>query len=155
MEEELISESRQLSKYNTAFFINERLHYLWTDANEHSRNGMFNKWNLDLDAIWRELARDFKFKKEKSKKTEKEIEETDTEFKNFEKKFNEFDENLSHTGVLSNGDNNSRFEENSLINMQRRNNQYKILNNKELFLKRLENYLGKGTKFQDNEEDMM
>ena len=35
----------------------------------------------------------------------------------------------------------------------KRAEQYKILNEKELFLKRLENELGKGTTFDDGDED--
>ena len=155
MEEETISETRQLSKYNTAFFINERLHNLWTDANNHSRQGMFNKWNLDLDAIWRELARDFRFKKEKGKKSNDKEKEEDTDFKIFEKKFNIFNEELSNFGMLKNSDNLLGFKKIKIEDITNRNKQYEILNNKELFLKRLENYLGKGTKFQDSEEDMM
>jgi len=47
-----------ISKHSSGISILIRVDGLWKDANNHSRNGLFDKWNRDLDAIWRELARD-------------------------------------------------------------------------------------------------
>ena len=46
------------SKYSSGVNIILRLDQQWRDTHLHSRNDMFNKWNNDLDCIWRELARD-------------------------------------------------------------------------------------------------
>ena len=55
----------QTSKYSTGVNINIRIDQLWKDTHAHSRSGNYNAWNVDLDCIWSELARDLKDKKGK------------------------------------------------------------------------------------------
>ena len=77
------SENENLkSKHSSGVSILIRIDGLWHDANNHSRRGLFDKWNGDLDTIWRELARDLK----------------DEEYKEKRKKFDEFDKKLISTG---------------------------------------------------------
>jgi DNA-binding protein H-NS len=136
-----------LSKYNTSFFINVRLDLIWKDANAHSCRGMLNQWNLDLDAIWRELARDIGFEKGKNS------ENAEKKFETKQEKYNEFNEQLSKEGALTDFYSSNGFERITKEEIEKKNKQYQILSRKEIFLKRLENELGKGTKFQDDEED--
>lgn len=48
------------SKYNSAVSKEIRRSDIWKEANRHSRNGLYNKWNEDLDCIWSELCADLK-----------------------------------------------------------------------------------------------
>ena len=144
------NEQNQISKHNSGVFIIQRLHNLWLDANEHSRNGEFAKWNNDLDRIWLEIARDLsdyqlkdsednKGNKKKGKLTE----------------FQEFDKRLADTGEIRNSGKIHDFQKTDKDDAKIRNKQYKILMEKEFFLRRLENETGKGTKFEDTSEDDM
>ena len=144
------NEQNQISKYNSGVFIIQRLHNLWLDANEHSRNGEFAKWNNDLDRIWLEIARDlsdYQLKdsadKEGNKKKGKLTE------------FQEFDKRLADTGEIRNSGKIHDFQKTDKDDAKIRNEQYKILMEKEFFLRRLENETGKGTKFEDTSEDDM
>jgi len=124
------------SKYNSGIAQIYRLDTLWKDANRHSRKGQYNKWNLDLDNLWRELAKDINEKNYEEKK----------------KKFDKFDRDLANEGQFY--DNGKKgWEELDEPTIKKRNNQYKILNEKELFLRRLENEVGKGTAWDDGNED--
>ena|SRR3989304_6224050 len=126
----------QLSKYNAGVAIQIRLDGLWKEVNSHSRAGLFSKWNADLDRIWSELARDIKENDYKAKKEE----------------FDKFDEELAKIGKFE--DNAAdQFEKPTKDQIDNRSKQYKRLMEKDLFLKRLENYLGKGTAWDDKEDD--
>ena len=128
-------EQPKISKYNSGIAIIMRLDVLWKDTHTHSRSGQYYKWNLDLDRIWCELSRD--------------LEETDyTEKK---KLFDDFETKLSQKGEIK--DNlSSSFDTPSQQDVKNRKEQYKILMEKELFLRRLENTLGKGTAWDEDEE---
>lgn len=131
------------SKYNSGVAKEIRRNKVWDDANTHSRNGNYSKWNMDLDRIWCELAGDLKYdKKEKS----------DKEYEEFKKDFDEFDTKLAKLGTFEDNPH-TGFKKVTKNQISKRNGQYKILMNKELFLRRLEEYLGKGTKWEDDEED--
>lgn len=129
-------QDQQISKHSSGVSILIRIDGLWKDANLHSRAGLFSKWNTDLDVIWRELARDLDDSDYESKKT----------------KFNKFDEDLVNSGNFKDTGNET-FDGLSKSQVDSRSKQYKILNDKELFLKRLENKLGKGTTWDDGDED--
>ena len=130
-----VEEEKKISKYSSGISIQIRLDTLWKDANNHSRLGLFSKWNADLDTIWRELARDI----------------AEKEYENYKSKFDAYEVELIKLGnfedALSNG-----FEPIDNNKIIKRAKQYKILSEKELFLKRLENHLGKGTTFDDADE---
>jgi hypothetical protein len=124
------------SKYNSGIAQIYRLDALWKDSNKHSRAGQYNKWNLDLDNLWRELAKDIDEKKYGDKK----------------KIFDGFETRLATQGTFN--DNGKKgWEDMKDEDTKKRNQQYEILNEKELFLRRLENEVGKGTAWDNGDED--
>jgi len=139
----------KVSKYNSGVFIIQRLNDLWNMANENAINNKFNKWNKNLDRIWLEIARDLpdsEFEDQQNKKGET--------IKGYRTKFQEIEDKLDKTGALQ--DNfGSDFEEPSTNEIKNRIKQYQVLMEKDLFLRRLENKVGKGTKFDDTSEDDM
>lgn len=128
--------SLHISKHSSGISIIIRIDGLWKDANIYSCSGLFSKWNTKLDVIWRELARDI----------------LSEDYKKTKEEFDKFDEQLVKTGPFKDTGSDS-FDDVSKDDQTNRSKQYKILNDKELFLKRLENKLGKGTTFSDGEED--
>lgn len=125
-----------ISKHSSGVSIIIRIDGLWKDANIQSCSGQYSKWNTKLDVIWRELARD--------------ILETDWDDK--KKAFDKFDAQLVDEGPFTDSGSDT-FEDITTDESKIRSKHYRILNDKELFLKRLENKLGKGTTFSDGDED--
>lgn len=127
----------KVSKFSSGINILLRIDSIWKDANTHSRAGHFEKWNLDLDNIWRELAADLIAKKKYDEKS---------------KIFYEFDEKLAKTGAfLDTGM--PGFKKPEQKDIKNRSEQYKLLCKKELFLRTVENDVGKGTTWDDDEDD--
>lgn len=145
-----MEEEKRTSKHNSSVSIIIRLDFLWKDANRHSRLGHFADWNNDLDTIWRELARDLKDDEYKDQKEKKEGKDITT--KGYKSNFDAFDEEIKTSGRIedSAGQGFNKLTEDQITT---RAKQYEILNRKDLFLRRLENHLGKGTKFIDEDED--
>ncbi len=129
-------QEEQTSKYSSGVNIIKRLDTLWIDTHTHSRAGKYMLWNSDLDRIWLELARDLKEKK------------YDSTLKNF----NETDEELTKFANF-NDHPPEGFGEVTPEMITQRNKIYQLLMKKQLFLARLENKLGKGTTFADDDED--
>ena len=46
------------SAFNSGVFQIQRLHDLWLRCNDYSRNGDFRQWRWCLDTVWRELSDD-------------------------------------------------------------------------------------------------
>ena len=140
-------EQNKTSKYNSGIAQLYRLDGLWRDVNTHSRQGLFTKWNEDLDRIWCELARDLP----ETDKTNTETEKVKS-FKSNKEDFDKFDSELAKLGDFQDHPPAGfvQIPNETKIN---RNKQYKILIEKELFLRRLENKLGKGTAWDDEDED--
>jgi len=129
-------EVKQVSKFSSGINQLMRLDQLWKDTNLFSVGGFYSKWNVKLDVIWRELARDLPDKEYEAKK----------------ENFDNFDTRLATSGpFMDNGS--DTFNDVGKDVMAKRSDQYKILNEKELFLRRLENSLGKGTTWDDEDED--
>ncbi len=125
-----------ISKHSSGISIIIRIDGLWKEANIYSCSGQYSGWNTKLDVIWRELARDL----------------TDVDYKLKKKDFDAFDALLVKAGEFKDTGSDS-FAKASETDNKNRSKQYRILNDKELFLKRLENKLGKGTTFSDGDED--
>lgn len=142
VEGEDYSNDRKTSKYNSGVAIQIRLDELWKDANRHSRARQFDKWNMDLDNIWRELARDFDEK------------EDDKEYKKYKGEFDYFSTKLSEQGPFMDSAP-AGWVDLNLDDKKKRRKHYDILQEKELFLKRLENHLGKGTAWDKGEDAYM
>ena len=127
---------KQTSKFSSGINQLMRLDQLWKDSNSYSVAGLYSKRNTKLDVIWRELARDLSDKVYGERKA----------------LFDAFDTNLGKAGpFMDNGS--DTFNDPSRENMKTRSKQYSILNEKELFLRRLENFLGKGTTWDDEDDD--
>lgn len=133
-----MEEERKISKYSSGINIIIRLDSLWKDTHLHSRQGSYYKWNLDLDRIWLELARDCK--------------EEDSNWEEKEKKFNSFDNEIASLGGF-NDKIPEGFEKPDDDFLKKRDEIYHYLMEKQLFLARLENELGKGTTHYDSDED--
>ncbi len=125
-----------ISKHSSGVSIIIRINGLWIDANIASCAGLYSKWNTKLDVIWRELARDI----------------LEDEYKAKKMAFDKFDGDLVKVGPFKDTGSDT-FEDADTEDIKNRSKQYRILNDKELYLKRLENKLGKGTTFHDGEED--
>jgi len=132
-----------------------RLDNLWKDTHKHSREGRFQKWNDDLDRIWLELARDLKPNEYYDLDEEGNIiinSEKEVEKEGYKTKFEAFDKQLEELMPFQDSGNYG-FQKPNKNMITKRNKQYKILMEKQLFLARLENELGKGTTYEDEDDD--
>lgn len=127
---------RQVSKFSSGVNQLLRLDNLWKDANSHSRSGRYSLWNNDLDTVWRELARDL----------------GDNDYTKKKQSFDKFDSELGDAGKFLDFGSDT-FDDVSPEQIKSRSKHYKILNQKELFLRRLENFLGKGTTWDEDDDD--
>lgn len=134
------------SKYNSGIAIIYRLDALWKDVNNHSRAGQFSKWNVDLDKIWCELARDLS----EADYNDKLDKEGKVKTKGYKSKFDDVDKLATGYGNFEDNIQDS-FNKLTQDGIKKRENQYKALTEKELFLRRLENHVGKGTAFEDSD----
>lgn len=121
------------SKYNEAMLQIQRLHESWTKCNNFARSGQFQAWRWELDIIWRELESDIK--KLSNKKKEQLL-----------KLFQSYDtkdiKGLNQTLKTN-------------ITESKRYKIYEKIDERHIFLKELQDAVGKGAIFQDNSEDGM
>ena len=134
------------SKYSSGVSILVRLNSLWIKTQEFILNGRYQSWNTTLDIIWLELARDLKEKANTSKHIKS--------FEEYSKEFNEFDEDIKKIGTFNDTTSNG-FEKVSKGEIEKREKHYNLLKKKQLFLARLENIIGKGTTYDDEDDDDM
>jgi len=124
-------DEEKISRINAAGIINITLENLWRDCYSSMAKGDLVTWNRKLDSIWVLLGGDVK-------EGEKE-----------DKDFAAIDEKLYKTGGLNHkkvGFQQLAAEEN-VIKAQ----QYILLKQKSLFLRRLQNSQGKGTAYQSDD----
>ena len=124
----------KISSYNSAGDQIQRIGQLWRDANNHARQGDNSKWNMDLDAIWRELAGDLPNDSVQ------------------EKAFDKFMEAITKLMPLTSATPPSFNKKDQNIYLKR-SQEYQILHKKDVFLRRLQNVLGKGSSYRDEFED--
>jgi len=136
-----VQEADKISKINSAALINLRINNLWIDANRHSRAGLYEKWNSDLDCIWDELSGDVVIVEKKKKKDEKKTtyekylelnKEVSNQIKNFPSEKNGFESY-------------SEKDKKNIIAI------YAALRKKSEFLRRLQNKQGKGSAYEEDE----
>jgi hypothetical protein len=132
MSQETGEQEQQTSKYNSAVEQLKRIGGLWDKAHTRSLQGDLQGWNKVLDKIWSELARDL------TNPDDPQI-----------KKFNNFVVKLGETGKLGHPE----IKGFSKISNPKANEQYLIILEKEIWLGRLQNKLGKGTSWADEDED--
>lgn len=137
--------TNKLSFANSAYAQIYRFDDIKKRAQRFALNSNNFQWNIELDNMWRELAPDLpqKFGKD----TEK--------IKNIYKDISELNRQILLTqplitGSAGNGFNRLSKERNLQISLQ-----YQLLNKKEIFLGELQNELGKGTKWADEDSDGM
>ena len=122
-------ENEKTSKYNSAFTQIYRLDIEWKFCNQLSTKGKLIDWNWHLDVIWRELAGDLSKEDERIK-----------EFKSIDNRRKLLNDKLA-------------INKNNFLKFNK--DMYDLLIEKELFLRRLQNALGKGTAFEENDDDYM
>ncbi len=135
--EEKIGQVSEVSKFNSGMLQIARLDFLWKQAQSNRRNNRFYDWSLELDSIWSELAGDLK----------------DKDFDKFQKVYDKTEKEIQNIGSFK--DNLDGFKKPSNGNIKDRNLHYDLLVKKEIFLRRIEKKLGKGSKMKDPEEDDM
>lgn len=154
----MAEEDKKISKFSSGINILRRIDNLWTNCHNFKRSGQYRLWNEELDSIFLELARDSKPEEyydidedgkliEDYGKSKKKVitEGLRTQFKTF-------DEEL--TKLMPFNDNgNIGFQLPTKEDIIRRNKQYRLLMEKQVFLARLENELGKGTSWEDEDDD--
>jgi hypothetical protein len=125
------------SKYNSGINKIIRIDSLWKDVNTHKRTGLFVKWNEDLDCIWCELSSDAKKK---------------GIFKAKQEEFEKFNKELKDIGTI-NDKGKVGFKKVEDEEKNKRAKHYKTLSDKEIFLRLLEEDVGKGSSWDDSDED--
>ena len=136
---------KKVSKFSSGLNIITRLDLLWRNCQDFKRNGRYSDWNDELDTIWLELARDLSQEDFDDKEKDGKI------IKGYKSQFEEFEKELQKE--LPFHDSNVGFQSISKDTIKKRNNQYKILMRKQLFLARLENELDKGTTYETEDDD--
>lgn len=136
----------KVSKFSSGLNIIMRLDILWRNCQSFKRSGRYSDWNDELDTIWLELARDLP-----SREYEDQTDEDGEVIKGYKSQFEEFDKRLIK--FLPFDDVMIGFDKPSKESIRRRNEQYQILMEKQLFLARLENKLNKGTTYEEEDED--
>lgn len=142
-----MGEEEKRSKFSSGLNIITRLDILWRNCQQFKRKGNYIDWNDELDTIWLELARDLN----KEDYGDKKNEESREIIKGYKSQFDEFEEKLQKE--LPFIDSGTGFQQPTKGMIEKRNKQYKILMDKQLFLARLENELDKGTTYEEEDDD--
>lgn len=125
----------KISVYNSGVAQIKRLDELWNKTHKYAEGGLLSKWNWILDRIWCELIGDL------------ELSEEDSKDKSYKDTFDGFKVII--------GDINQKFVKKEIKAEEYKRELYENLMDKEAFLRRLQQRLGKGTKFVDADEDMI
>lgn len=151
-------EEKKISKFSSGLNILMRLDNLWKNCQSFKREGKYYQWNEELDTVWLELARDLNesdyYDTDKDGKIiyDSQNNENKVYKKGYKTKFDEYNKKIKE--LLPFTDNGEEgFEKPSKKDIERRGKQYNLLMEKHLFLARLENELGKGTSWEDEDED--
>jgi len=150
-------EEKKISKFSSGINILQRVDFLWKNCHNYKRNGQYSKWNEELDSVWLELARDLKPNEYYDLDVDDNPllefkEDTKVKKKGYKSQFEAFE--IALTALMP-------FKDVGTIGFQtptedmkkKRNKQYKLLMEKQLFLARLENELGKGTSWDEEDDD--
>lgn len=132
--------SNSQSLYNEGLLQIQRLHYLWIQANEKSRAANFQSWRWTLDTIWRELSRDV------IKQGNKKVKPADVmaaqEKNEWFKIHEQLDQSINAAHALMIKDKRTGLMA-----------EYAALSKMEIFLRTLQDSVGKGGKYKDPGED--
>ena len=123
------------SKINSAALMNLILTDLWKDAHQHARKGRLRDFSNDLDCIWIHLGGD-----------EDKESDASLEYIRIEKELTKIDIEKKQGGFSKDID----------VDLKEKLTMfYRVLMEKALFLRRLQNKQGKGTAYQDPSDDYM
>ena len=137
----MTEEEIRISKHSSGVSIIIRLDQLWKNCHSYKRNGQYQKWNEELDSVWLELARDLKADDDKSK-----------DFESLKTKFEEYNDAIREIGQIQD-ERPAGFERLTPEQINNRDKHYKKLMEKQLFLARIENEIGKGTTYDEEDDD--
>lgn len=112
--------------FNSTLAILIRVDTLWKESHRHCKQGMYEKWNIDLDRLFIEFYAD--------------CDEEDINT------FNEMNKEIAKVGFAKDP------ETKKLLTAHRL---YPLLNKKEMFLKKLEQKQGKGVAYEESVYDYM
>jgi len=137
--------SNKQSFANSAYAQIYRFDEVKRRAQRHAANCNNFLWNIELDNLWKELAADLKQK----------YGADSTEIKNIYTKMYDINKKILSTSPLITGSSGSGFNKTSDKRQEQINKQYDYLNDKEIFIGELQNDIGKGTKWADEDADSM
>lgn len=120
----MLNEEKSPSEFNEAVYQIMRLHQIWTDARNSRESGNLQKLRWNLDSAEIELSEDIRRLKERG-------EDYFQDLKDINKELGEKD----------------------YINPKARQEIYKLLLDKEKFLRKIQDLAGKGAKYKDVGED--
>jgi hypothetical protein len=125
------SEESKVSKINAAGLINLTLENLWKDCYDAMAKANLSLWNTKLDAIWLILGGDIKDNSPE------------------DKYIMELDIKIYELGGLYS----SKTVGFKKVTNENSTLQYQLLKRKSIFLRRLQNKQGKGTAYDDGDDD--
>lgn len=132
--DEYVKDTKQLiSDFNEAKFQIFRLNMLWISCNTLSQSGDFGRWKWKLDAIWRELSPDAMEKDGYKNDYGSWIRECRAKEGTYLHKVNELNKKITLAKT--------------------RSPLYNALQDKDIFLRCLQDAVGKGSKRKDKDED--
>lgn len=138
-------QTNKLSFANSAYAQIYRTDEIKKRAQRHAANSNHFSWNIELDNLWRELAPDLpqKFSKQPDK------------IKLVYSKLYEINKKIFTTYPLISGTGITGFNKITKERAQQISLQQQYLTEKEIFLGELQNELGKGTRWADEDSDGM
>ena len=125
-------EVERTSKYNSAVAQLQRLNNLLNIGHTAAMSGNYRKWNYVLDRVWCELCADFSPGDDREYKYGLLLNELNKTGKIVQQEIKGFSSQNNDTLIAK---------------------QYSLLTKREIFLRRLVNELGKGTKWDDGEDE--
>jgi hypothetical protein len=131
--EEGSGENQKTSRYNSAVDQIRRLGNIWDQVITAVKSGNFLMWNILLDRVWAELAGDL------------------TDDDKSEDSYNDMNTKLVQLQPLL-STNLQTFNKKPVGFDQKISKQYQLLMTKEIFIRRLQNKLGKGTFWDDGSD---
>jgi len=129
-------DEEKTSKYNSAIDQLRRIGEIWRIVRSRVVSGDYFAWNQELDRVWVELSQDV----QPNGKEEKDI-------LDYNKKIVELQPLATP--------NSHGFNKISEKDRKKYSEQYLILISKEIYIRRLQNRLGKGTAYLDDDEDLI
>lgn len=134
--EDYDSDMTKISKINPAQIINQNLeNNLWMPFNVAYKSGKYITANNNLDCIWIMLGGDL------GKNSQE------------EKQYNEIEKELNKSGSLQDSLSIDGFRKVNIEQLKKMAVQRKILLKKAIFLRRLQNKQGKGTAYDDPDDE--